>query len=67
MAGEHCKWEVDVNEPGDAVLMEFSELSDKGVEAYVTAMPPYHAISFAEAIIHNARRIMSANPVLEVD
>ena len=67
MAGEDCKWEVDVNAAGDAVLMEFSELSEHGANVFTTAMPPYHAISFAEAIIHNARRIMSANPILEVD
>lgn len=59
MAGEHCRWEVDVNEAGDAVRIEFSELSEEGAEVFVTAMPPYHAISLAESIIHNARRIMS--------
>lgn len=47
-------------EPPGAVIMEFTDIDEHGVQVYSTAMLPEDAIKFAEAIVEQANWLQEA-------
>lgn len=54
MSGESGQWTVDINDDNTGVVLEFSHVGDTGVEAFTTAMPREHALTFAAAVLNLA-------------
>lgn len=52
------EWVVDHNDDDTAVVINFVHMSDIGVEHFITAMPPQHALRFAEAVSEKAKELL---------
>ncbi len=62
MTAEYGQWTVDVldtDEGARVVNIEFSHMTNDGVEQFSTNMPPEHARDLAEALVLKAEEVGS--------
>lgn len=57
-----CQYVIDTNESQTAVVIEFSELGENGIQVYTTAIPPQIALEFAESVRDFAQYLIDNPP-----